>query len=95
VVYFGAVFWLTRSVNVPIKNELTTWNPAAPPAGWQQARDTWNEANLQRAVAAGLCFVGAVFLVALSGVGSIRMHVLAATPAARCSAVSASRRRYA
>ena len=67
VVYFLAVFWLTRSVNVPINNELATWNPAAPPASWQQARDAWNEANLQRAVAAGVCFVGAVFLVALSG----------------------------
>lgn len=65
VVYFGAVFWLTREVNVPINNALAQWNPASPPADWQQARDSWNNANLVRTLAAGLCFAGAVLALRL------------------------------
>jgi len=65
VVYFGAVFWLTREVNVPINNALAQWNPASPPADWQQARDSWNTANLVRTVAAGLCFALAVLTLQL------------------------------
>lgn len=65
LVYFVAVFWLTRSVNVPINNELATWLPASPPAHWMQARSDWNEANLLRTVAAMACFASAVVLVAL------------------------------
>lgn len=64
-VYFGAVFWVTRSINVPINNELASWQASAPPAHWQQARDTWNEANGVRALASMLCFCAAVVLVAL------------------------------
>lgn len=66
IVYFGAVFWVTRSVNVPINNELAAWNPVAPPASWQQARDTWNESNLVRALASCLCFISSVVLMAVS-----------------------------
>ena len=62
-VYFLAVFWVTRSVNVPINNELATWSAAAPPANWEQARDSWNQSNLIRTLAAMLCFVGSVVLV--------------------------------
>lgn len=62
-VYFGAVFWLTREVNVPINNALALWNPGAPPADWAQARDRWNTANLVRTVAAGLCFAAALTLL--------------------------------
>ena len=65
--YFGAVFWITRTVNVPINNELAGWNAASPPATWQQARDAWNEANLVRSVAAIVCFACALVLLATSG----------------------------
>lgn len=65
IVYGGAVFWLTRTVNVPINNELATWSPSSPPDTWQQARDTWNAANLTRTLAATACFVAALCLLAL------------------------------
>ena len=64
-VYFGAVFLVTRQVNVPINDALALWNPAAAPAGWQIARDDWNAANLVRAVASALCFAGAVACTSL------------------------------
>lgn len=64
VVYFLAVFWVTRSVNVPINNALATWSAAVPPPDWHQARDTWNQSNLVRTWAAGICFVSAVILLA-------------------------------
>lgn len=67
LVYFGAVFWLTRSVNVPINNELALWNAASPPPQWQQAREAWNHANDIRAAASAACFVAAVLALALSG----------------------------
>ncbi len=60
--YFGAVFWVTREVNVPINNALALWNPALPPADWMAQRDTWNQANGVRAVAASACFSIALFL---------------------------------
>jgi uncharacterized membrane protein len=63
--YFGAVFWVTRSVNVPINDALAQWNPLAPPADWGLARDRWNEANLWRAVASACCFGAGVVLTAL------------------------------
>ena len=63
-VYFGAVFWLTRSVNIPINNALAAWQPALPPPNWAQVRDDWNDANLMRTVAAMLCFAGSVVLLA-------------------------------
>lgn len=68
--YFTAVFWVTRSVNVPINDALAQWNAAAPPATWQQARDTWNESNLVRTVASVVCFVAALLVLALGGRGA-------------------------
>jgi uncharacterized membrane protein len=65
-VYFGAVFWLTRTVNVPINDALATWQATSPPADWAQARDNWNEANLVRTWAALACFVAAVVLVSVT-----------------------------
>jgi len=64
LLYFGAVFWLTRSVNVPINDALASWNPAAPPADWASARERWNEANLVRAIASAVCFCASVALTA-------------------------------
>jgi len=64
-VYFGAVFWITRSVNIPINNELAAWNPAAAPPNWTEARDLWNHSNVVRTVAAALSFAGAAAILAL------------------------------
>lgn len=66
VTYFAAVFWVTRTVNVPINNELASWPPAAPPSNWQEVRDTWNHSNLVRTIASIACFVSSVILVAAS-----------------------------
>jgi len=67
LVYLGAVFWVTRSINVPINDALAQWNPVAPPADWAVARDRWNEATLWRSVASACCFGVAVVLTALPG----------------------------
>jgi uncharacterized membrane protein len=60
VLYVAAVFWVTRSVNIPINDALAGWNPAAPPAGWSELRDTWNRSNDVRTLAALLCFCGGI-----------------------------------
>lgn len=65
LLYFGAVFWVTRSVNIPINEMVAGWNPAAPPADWAQLRDRWNDSNLLRTVAAVLSFAAAVALSVL------------------------------
>lgn len=65
LVYFVAVFWVTRSINVPINDALALWNPHAPPANWADLRDRWNEANLWRTLASAACFVAAIVLLAL------------------------------
>jgi uncharacterized membrane protein len=64
LVYAVGVFWLTRQVNVPINDALAQWNPAAAPVDWMAARDRWNSANLVRAWVAGVCFSGALALLA-------------------------------
>ena len=64
--YFVAVFWVTRTVNVPINNELALWQPALPPSNWQAARDTWNQSNLARTWASLVCFAASVVLMAVS-----------------------------
>jgi len=65
LLYFAAVFWLTRSVNIPINEALAAWNPTAPPADWMLVRERWNDANLVRSVASTSCFFAAVLLLAL------------------------------
>lgn len=60
--YFGAVFWVTRSVNIPINEMVAGWNPGALPPDWAQLRDRWNDSNLLRTLAAVLCFAAAVTL---------------------------------
>ena len=62
IVYGAAVFWLTRSVNVPINDALAGWNPAQPPADWTSARERWNAANAVRAWASAACFAAAAAL---------------------------------
>lgn len=66
LVYFAAVFWLTRSVNVPINDAVAAWDAATPPADWAQWRDRWNEANAWRAWASFACFAAATVLTTLS-----------------------------
>lgn len=61
-VYVGGVFWLTRSINIPINEALAAWNAAAPPADWAALRERWNDANLLRTVAAALAFAAAVVM---------------------------------
>lgn len=67
IVYGTAVFWLTRSVNVPINEAVALWNPATPPAHWAELRDAWNQANLWRALASAVCFAAAVLLLSWPG----------------------------
>ena len=62
LLWFGAVFWLTRSINIPINNTMAQWNPLAPPADWMLLRERWNLANLWRAVASALAFAAALWL---------------------------------
>ncbi|MDO5625075.1 MAG: DUF1772 domain-containing protein [Pseudomonadota bacterium] len=62
LVHGAAVFWLTRSVNVPINDALATWLPQQPPTDWQAARDQWNSANAVRAWASAACFGAAAWL---------------------------------
>ena len=69
-VYFAAVFWLTRSVNIPINEAMALWSPHAPPADWQLLRQRWNEANAARAAASALCFAAALGLLGGSGRGA-------------------------
>jgi uncharacterized membrane protein len=69
VVYFAAVFWVTRTVNVPINDELASWQPGSPPDGWKSARDTWNQSNLVRTVAAVVCFAAAIIVTMFKGKG--------------------------
>jgi uncharacterized membrane protein len=65
--YFVAVFWVTRSINVPINDMLAQWQPHAVPADWAAARDQWNQANLWRTVGAAACFLAALALTAAPG----------------------------
>ena len=62
--YGAAVFWVTRSLNVPINEALATWSPTAPPPQWLAARTDWNAANAVRAGASALCFAAAVAVLA-------------------------------
>lgn len=64
LLYGAGVFWLTRSVNVPINDALAAWSAADPPAHWSRARDDWNAANAVRAWASAGCFGAAVTLLA-------------------------------
>ncbi len=46
--FFFGVGVFTIVLNVPINNTVLTWNPAAPPADWETARNTWNTLNAIR-----------------------------------------------
>ncbi|MES2947500.1 MAG: anthrone oxygenase family protein [Pseudomonadota bacterium] len=67
LVYGVAVFWVTRSINVPINDAVAQWSPLAPPQNWAALRDRWNEANLWRTMASTACFMVAVVLLSLPG----------------------------
>lgn len=61
-VWAVAVFWITRSINIPLNDALATWNPKLPPDNWRGARDTWNQANAWRAWASAACFCAVLML---------------------------------
>lgn len=63
LLYFAAVFWLTRSINIPINDAMAQWSAIAPPADWQLLRERWNEANAWRAAASALCFAASLLLL--------------------------------
>ncbi len=46
--FFFGVGLFTIVLNVPINNAVLTWDPAAPPADWENARTTWNSLNAIR-----------------------------------------------
>lgn len=46
--FFFGVGIFTIVLNVPINNTVLTWNPSAPPADWESARNTWNTLNAIR-----------------------------------------------
>ncbi|GAB4554056.1 MAG: DUF1772 domain-containing protein [Anaerolineales bacterium] len=46
--FFFGVGIFTIVLNVPINNAVLTWNPSAPPADWESARNTWNTLNAIR-----------------------------------------------
>jgi uncharacterized membrane protein len=48
LLFFFGVGLFTIVLNVPINNYVKTWDAAAPPADWQQARDSWNMLNAIR-----------------------------------------------
>ncbi len=48
VLFFFGVGVFTIALNVPINNTVLTWNPAAPPADWESARNAWNSLNAIR-----------------------------------------------
>ena len=52
-----AVFVLTRIVNVPINNELMTWQISAPPQNWLQIWMPWEQAHTVRTVISIVGFV--------------------------------------
>jgi uncharacterized membrane protein len=56
------VMAFTVILNVPINNDVLSWDPAAPPAHWAQARDEWDRLNNIRTPIAILSFV--LFIVA-------------------------------
>lgn len=78
--YFAGVFWFTRSINIPINEQMALWKPLAPPADWAALRDTWNAANAQRALVAALSFGAALVITALPG------RALERSPQAPCAA---------
>jgi uncharacterized membrane protein len=46
--FFFGVGVFTIVLNVPINNAVLTWDPAAPPADWANARAAWNSLNAIR-----------------------------------------------
>jgi hypothetical protein len=74
----AAVLILTRIVNVPINNELMTWQISAPPANWQQIWTPWEEAHTVRTVLAIVGFVCQLIIVtAVTRVQTVKQAVVA------------------
>ncbi|HYD60102.1 MAG TPA: anthrone oxygenase family protein [Noviherbaspirillum sp.] len=67
-VLYLAAFFITREINVPINNELATWNPQQAPASWVLMWTRWNEANLIRTIISMASF--ACYAMAFSTAGN-------------------------
>ncbi len=63
LVFVVGVFAVTIILNVPINNQILSWNVQSPPADWQTLRDRWNALSYLRTPAAGLSFV--LFMLSL------------------------------
>ncbi|PWH13110.1 MAG: DUF1772 domain-containing protein [Anaerolineae bacterium] len=46
--FFFGVGVFTIVLNVPINNMVLSWDPSAPPADWENARNIWNSLNAIR-----------------------------------------------
>lgn len=57
-VAFAAVFVLTRMVNVPINDQLMTWQIANPPEDYWRIWQSWERAHSVRTILAVLAFCG-------------------------------------
>ncbi len=64
LLYMLGVMVFTVVLNVPINNVILSWDPAAPPADWAQARDEWDRLNAIRTPISVLAFV--LYLAALT-----------------------------
>ena len=53
---FVGAFAVTRIVNFPINDALTSWDPAAPPADLRQRWAPWEKAHTIRAIVATAAF---------------------------------------
>lgn len=57
ILAFLGVTLITRIVNVPINEQLMTWNPASPPEGVMEIWARWERTHTIRTGLAGLGFV--------------------------------------
>jgi uncharacterized membrane protein len=91
-VLVGFVVWIlfvnvyTVVLNVPINNEMMTWDPANPPADWADARDRWDLLNTIRTPFAFFVFLAYLRAMQLMG----RAETAAKAPVAKEAAAGAA-----
>jgi uncharacterized membrane protein len=75
-------FMITLVLNVPVNNQLETWNAAAPPANAREIWSTWEKAHVVRTVfwVVGF-FLEIVALVRTAPLASVRPEASAAAGA--------------
>ena len=50
-VCFAACILISRFGNLPIQEEILTWNPSSPPDNWTELRDSWWSLHIVRTLA--------------------------------------------